>query len=70
MDLQNGKIKVREVLAHPEAMRIFEREFGELAHSPMIQMASNMPLSKVIKMARGKIENAQIERILNELSEI
>lgn len=33
MDLKNGKIKVREVLEHPKAMAIFEREFGELAHS-------------------------------------
>lgn len=70
MDLKNGKIKVREVLEHPKAMEIFEREFGELAHSPMIQFASNMPLSKVIKMARGKVDDTQIERILNELSEI
>lgn len=68
MDLKNGKIKVHEVLADPQAMAIFEREFGELAHSPLVQHAGNMTLSKIVKLARGKIDDAQIERILNELT--
>lgn len=70
MDLKNGKIKIKEVLENSGAAAVFEREFGELAHSPLVKSVGNMQLSKAVKMVRGKIDDEQIERILKELSEI
>lgn len=70
MDLRNGKITVREITSNPKAMEIFEREFGELAHHPMVKMASSMPLTKVIKLAKKHLERDHIERLISELEQI
>lgn len=70
MDLRNGKITVKEILAHPDAMKLFEREFGDMAHHPMVKMASSMKLTQVIKLAKKHIYSERIERILKELEEL
>lgn len=70
MDLKNGKITVKEITAHPGAMELFEREFGDMAHHPMVKAASSMKLSQVIKLAKKHIDAERIKRILNELEEL
>lgn len=70
MDLKNGKIKVKEVLAVPKAKEVFEREFGEFSNRPMMQMAAEMSLAKVAKIAQKHVDREKIERIINELEQI
>ncbi len=70
MDLKNGKITLGEITANPDAMAIFEHEFGELAHHPMVKMASSMSLNKVIKIAKKHLEKDHIQHILSEIEKI
>ena len=70
MDLKNNKITIGELYQNPKALKIFEREFGALVHHPMVRAASGMPLSKLLKLAKNKVEPSQVERILKELEEL
>lgn len=70
MDLKGGKITVKEITSNPKAMKVFEREFGEFAHHPMVLAASSMPLSQVIIIAKKHLKKDQIERLLDELEQI
>ena len=70
MDLKNGKIRVKEITSNPAAMEIFEREFGEYSHHPMVKAASSMPLYKVINLAKKHIDRERIERLIDELESL
>lgn len=70
MDLRNNKITIGELLSHPKARAIAQREFPQLAASPMMmRMASMMTLQQALGYAGG-LEREQVDRILRELSAI
>ncbi len=67
MNLYDGKIRVSQVLAHPKARQLLSREFPDLMNSPLLGMAGHMTLNQVLAMARGKIDDNKIQRLLGEL---
>lgn len=67
MNLYDGKIRVSQVLANPKARQLLSREFPDLMNSPLLGMAGHMTLNQVLAMARGKIDDNKIQRLLGEL---
>ena len=70
MDLKNGRITVGELLANPAARQIFNREFPNILRHPMLGLAKNFTLNKVINLAKGHVPQKKIEQILMELKRI
>lgn len=70
MELYNGNIRVGQILKEPKAKAIFAEEFPDLYASPLIAMASNMTLSQVLNLAKGRIDGAKVNRLLRRLKEI
>ena len=67
MNLNDGKIRINQILTNPGAKQILAREFPDLIHSPLLALAVNMTLNQVLAMARGKVDADTIERLLGEL---
>lgn len=67
MNLRNGQITVRELLANPQVWMILQQEYPNLYRHPMIKMAQGMSLNQLLWMAKGKIPQNQINHILEEL---
>ena len=70
MDLKNNKITLGELYKNPKALKIFEREFGDMVHHPMVKASFSMPLSKMLSLAKNKLSPEKIEQILKELEKI
>ena len=70
MDLKNNRVTVGEVLAYPGARALLKKELPDLANSPLLGLAKNMPLSNVIRIANGKISPDQMVRLLDELKKL
>lgn len=70
MDLRNNQITVGEIMKNPQAAALFKREFPEWAGSPLIRMASGMPLSKVLKIAKKHIAEEKITTFINKLEQV
>lgn len=70
MNLRNGQITVGEVLANPHARALLQREYPALANHPMLGMARGMTLNQVLGMARGKVSQQQVNRLLEQLRKI
>ncbi len=70
MDLKDNKITLKELYKNPKALEIFEREFGDMVHHPMVKASFSMPLSKMIGIAKKKLPPEKIEQILKELENI
>ena len=47
MYLKNNQITVRELLSDPQARQLFQKEFPQWSHSPMLPMMQNMTLEGV-----------------------
>ena len=67
MDLKNNKIKMGEIFNNPEAKKILEREFPEFTTPFMLRMAKNMSLDDVLRLAKGRVPQAKIDRTVEEL---
>ncbi len=70
MDLRDYKITVGELLKNKQAAALLEKEFPELAKSPMLRFASGMPLAKVLQMAEKRISKEKIDSVLRALKQI
>lgn len=67
MNLREGQITVREILRNPSARALLEREFPALMRSPMLHMASTMPLYIVINNARRYLSQQKLRQLIEQL---
>lgn len=70
MDLRNGKIALKEILANPEAKALLTKEFPHLMKHPMMRMARNMPLQKILQYAEDVVPKEKLRRIIAELEKL
>jgi len=70
LDLRNNQITVGELLRNSKSREILQREFPEIMRNPMIRMAGNMSLSRVLQYARGQVPQSKIDKVLVELQEV
>ena len=70
MDLRNGNITLRELLANPRAKALLTREFPQFTSGPMLMMGKNMSLSRILGHARGRVPQQQLDRVLRQLQEL
>lgn len=70
MELNQGNIRIAQILHNPKAKQIFAREFPDLARSPLLAMAANMTLSQVLSLAKGRVDDGKVQRLLEQLREI
>ena len=70
MELNQGNIRVAQIFHNPKAKQIFVREFPDLARSPLMAMAANMTLSQVLSLAKGRVDDGKVQRLLEQLREI
>ena len=70
MDLRGGAVTLGEIVSDPRARRLVEREFPGLLRHPFARRFMGMPLSKALKLARGRFPEDNIERLLTGLREL
>ena len=70
MDLKNGNITLRELMANPQAKALLQREFPQFASGPMLMLGKNMSLNSILSHARGKVPQPQLDRVLRQLREL
>ncbi len=70
MDLKSNRITMGEMLENPVAKEILKREFPDFMTPFMLQMARNMTLEGVLKLAKGRVSQAQIDKTVEELKRI
>lgn len=70
MELRNGKITVKEILANPEAKALLMKEFPHLINHPMMRMARNMSLKKLLRYAEDVVPKEKLRRIVAELEKL
>lgn len=70
VDLKNYKITVGELLSNPKSKAVLHREFPNLINHPMIGMARNMTLEKVLRYAQDYLPKERIRQVISELERI
>lgn len=71
MDLKNGKIRVKDLLANPKARALLNQEFPKLMNSPLVGYAGEMTLQQVLSYAGyGSIPKAKIDAVLKQLEKL
>ena len=70
MDLKNYQIPVKALLRDPRAAAVLEENFPDLLRHPMLRMAGNMPLWKVVNLSRGIIPEEKMNHVLRELEQL
>ncbi|MBU5451115.1 hypothetical protein [Acetivibrio sp. MSJd-27] len=70
MNLRNGQITLRELLSNPKAYQILQRESPVPLNHPLVRRAGNMTLNQLLGLARGRIPQGQVNRILEDLRNI
>ena len=67
MDLRKQKITVGELLDDPRSRSVFQRRFGHLLNSPLVQAGRSLTLEQLIALAGAKLPRRVIEETLEEL---
>ena len=67
MDLRNGTVTVKEILRVPAAKEILVRELPQIMRSPLVKMAGNMSLNKVLTYAKGNVPPEKVKSVLEQL---
>lgn len=67
MDLRNQKITVGELLDDPRSRAVFQRRFGYLLSSPLVQAGRSLTLEQLIALASAKLPRKVIQETLEEL---
>lgn len=70
MNLNNMNITVGQLLSNPKAKSIMAREFPTLINTPIVKLYSNKSLKQVLSLAKGKVPQDKIQRIIKELEMI
>lgn len=67
MDLRGGTITLKEILAHPEARALVEREFPGLLRHPLAGNFLGLTLNRTLALLGGRIPKERIQKLLEEL---
>ena len=70
MDLRNGNITLREVMANPKAKALLQREFSQMVSGPMLMLGQGMSLSRILSHARGKVPQQKLDDVIRQLREL
>lgn len=70
MDLKNNQIKLGVLLDNPKSRAVLQKNFGALLSHPMLSMARNMTLQKIIEMGGSKLSPQIVKQTLEELRNI
>ena len=67
MDLRSGAVTLGEIVRDPRARELVDREFPGILRHPFARRFMGMPLSKALRMARGRFPEDSIQRLLEGL---
>ncbi len=67
MDLKNNQITISEILQNPKAKAILARNFPELMHPFILQVARKMNLENTLKLAKGNYSSDNVSKIISDL---
>lgn len=70
MDLKDNKISVCEMLKNPRAKAILIGNFPVLKNGFLFQMAQSMSLENTLKLAIGRYDKVQMEKVISDLTAI
>lgn len=70
MNLRNGQITLRELLSNPKAYQVLQRESPIPLTHPLVKRAGNMTLNQLLCLAKGRVSQGQVSRILDELKRL
>lgn len=70
MDLRNGNITLGEIVRDPKARALVNRELPGVLNHPFAGRFMGMSLSKALGMARGRVPEDTVERLLSGLKEL
>ena len=70
MDLRKQKITVGELLDDPRSRGVFQRRFGYLMNSPLVQAGRSLTLEQLIALAGTKLPQKVIRETLEELKRV
>ena len=68
MDINN--LTVGQVLANNKAKAILAREFPTLINTPIVKLYSSMTVKQVLALAKDKVPQDKIQRIIKELEQV
>ena len=67
MDLRNQKITVGELLDDPRSRGVFQRRFGQMLNTPLVQAGRSLTLEQLVTLAGTKLPQRVIRETLEEL---
>lgn len=68
MDLKNGAIKLKEILANPEAEKLAKQYFPSVMNNKLLLgMAKNWTLNQVLEKAGDRIDDKTKAKLRKEL---
>lgn len=67
MDLKQNRITVGELLDDPRSRAVFQRRFGALMRSPLVEAGRTLTLEQLILLAGAKLPRRVIDETLAEL---
>lgn len=67
MDLRNQKITVGELLDDPRSRGVFQRRFGQMLNTPLVQAGRSLTLEQLVALAGTKLPQRVIRETLEEL---
>ena len=71
MDLKNGAITVKEVLANPKAMEVLRKYFPQVAGNRLLLgVAKSWTLNQVMNRAGDRLDEQTKKKIRKELEEL
>lgn len=70
MDLHDGRITLRQLLGHPEAKKILQRELPQYMKPGLIRMAGGMSLNQILSYAKGTVPKSKVDSILHQLKDL
>ncbi|MEA5039463.1 MAG: hypothetical protein VB086_06455 [Clostridiaceae bacterium] len=70
MDLRNGNITLREILANPRAKALLQREFSQMVSGPMLMIGQGMSLNRILTHVGGKVSKQKLDDVLRQLREM
>ena len=68
MDLKGGRITLGEILRHPGARELVEREFPGILRHPLAGAFLGLSLDRALALLGGRVPRERVEGLLRELS--
>ena len=67
MHVNNGQLSVSEIPREPRAYALLNREFPQIAQSPLFRLAGGMTLQQVLSFAKGTAMQEKLDSLLKQL---